>query len=307
MDRIASKANLMRRGMVLADGGLCSCCRAFLETTHHLFLHCSGTWVLWNKVLKREGILWCVPGTFSALMMEWKDLAIKTDKVIWSLIPFAMCWSIWKLQNDVIFNAKVFCVETIWDMHMVRLFWWLKGWWQDCPYSLEQFNMRLERVQCTKKKEKARIVVPWCSPLLSYVKFNVDGASKGNPGTSGIGGVLRNHQGTMLGYFVKATGHLWAYEAELQAIVHALVFCQQYGIHNVLIESDCSLVVGWVRNVNARPWSLHQVFNRIDFLMPLVNCLGVCHILREGNSFADYLANQGCCIHDTIWVLCDSL
>ena len=38
------------------------------------------------------------------------------------------------------------------------------------------------------------------------MKFNVDGASKGNLGPRGIGRVLRNDQGVVLGHFSKSIG-----------------------------------------------------------------------------------------------------
>lgn len=98
------------------------------------------------------------------------------------------------------------------------------------------------------------------------VKFNVDGASKGNPGASGIGGVLRNVEGIILGYFSKSMGHIWAYEVEVHAIFHALLFCHEFNCHNVLIESDSTLAIGWTLDGDRRLttygiWFLVWVFN----------------------------------------------
>lgn len=161
-----------------------------------------------EQVMKCEGVLCCVPGTLGELLLEWTELAKKKDQVIWPLIPFALCWSIWKLRNDVVFNSKVYCVETAWDMQMVRMIWLLKSWWHYFPYSLEKFVLGIEHMQYTKRSMAARQVVPWCSPTVAFVKFTVDKTSKGNPRVSGIGGVLRNHQGNVLD-FVQETRHLW--------------------------------------------------------------------------------------------------
>lgn len=130
--------------------------------------------------------------------------------------------------------------------------------------------------------------------------------SKGNPCISCIGGVLRNHHiGQVLGYFAKSTGHLWAYEVKVQAMLNALLFCQQHNFHKVIIESDSSLALGWTMNGDKRPWKLIQEFNYIDYLMSLVSCIGVNHILRKDNTSADYLANQGCGREHLVWVLSD--
>lgn len=103
--------------------------------------------------------------------------------------------------------------------------------------------------------------------------------------------------------FSKSTGHLWAYEAEVQATLHALLFCQQFNCNHVIIESDSTLAIGWVMDGNMRPWKLLQVFNQIDYLWHLVSCVGIQHVLREGNVQADFWANQGCGRQDIVWVM----
>lgn len=51
--------------------------------------------------------------------------------------------------------------------------------------------------------------------------------------------------------------------------------------------------MGWVNSLEHRPWKLFHVLARIDQLRPVVNCVGVKHILREGNAMADYLVKHG--------------
>ena len=41
-------------------------------------------------------------------------------------------------------------------------------------------------------------VFSWAPPIEGVLKFNVDGAARGKPGPSGIGGVLRNSEGFVL-------------------------------------------------------------------------------------------------------------
>ena len=38
----------------------------------------------------------------------------------------------------------------------------------------------------------------WHSPPQRFLKFNIDGASKGNPGTTSFGGVLRDEEGYII-------------------------------------------------------------------------------------------------------------
>lgn len=44
-----------------------------------------------------------------------------------------------------------------------------------------------------KRKVAAKRLVAWSPPSSGVLKFNVDGASKGNPGPCGAGGVIEIH------------------------------------------------------------------------------------------------------------------
>lgn len=96
-------------------------------------------------------------------------------------------------------------------------------------------------------------------------------------------------------------GHGWAFEAEVKAILKALIFCQQFSIRNFVLESDSSLAVGWVKERRNMPWKLLYDPNQIDFLMAEVNCLGIHHIFYEANGMADHLAKSGCNRRNTLW------
>ncbi|XP_057451736.1 uncharacterized protein LOC130743503 [Lotus japonicus] len=105
----------------------------------------------------------------------------------------------------------------------------------------------------------------------------------------------------VLGFFSINMGHGWAYEAEVKAILKALIFCQHHNLKDIIIDSDSTTAVGWVTIKTNRPWKLLNDLNQIDFLMLEVHCLGVFHIYREANSSADNLAKAGCNRSNTLW------
>lgn len=73
-NKIAVKHNLMARGVVIENEGLCSSCGIVIETTGHLMLSCTYSWKLWYAVMSREGVLWCCPEQVKDLLMEWPFL-----------------------------------------------------------------------------------------------------------------------------------------------------------------------------------------------------------------------------------------
>jgi ribonuclease HI len=82
--------------------------------------------------------------------------------------------------------------------------------------------------------------------MVNSFKWNVDGSSLGKPGPSGIGGVLRNHHGHLLGMFFVPVGILDSNIAELRAIVKAIELsasnCLLHHQH-LIIESDSANVI----------------------------------------------------------------
>ncbi|XP_057443929.1 uncharacterized protein LOC130736097 [Lotus japonicus] len=92
--RVATKANLLEKQIILPDGGVCGLCVDGIETTYHLFLHCKEVWATWCSVVQREGLCWVITQTVSNLLLEWGELRIISDWVMWDMIPYALVWTI---------------------------------------------------------------------------------------------------------------------------------------------------------------------------------------------------------------------
>ncbi|XP_057432300.1 uncharacterized protein LOC130725057 [Lotus japonicus] len=305
-NKIACKQNLLSRGVSLEDNGNCSLCSQAPETVDHLFLHCLLSWNMWSDILKREGVAWVPPNSLVDLAKQWDFLCVNSDPILWKLIPYSLVWSLWVGRNDLVFRDKVFNREEVWDMHVMRIGWWVKAKWKDCPYNTEQFNANFCNIRMKMSAVSVRTTT-WQPPTLGTLKFNVDGASQGNPGPSGLGGVLRDHQNRVFGYFSINSGFGWAFEAEVRAILKALQFCQEFMVYEVYIESDSTAAVGWINSKLNRPWKLLNELNQIDFLLELTKCSKVSHIYREANETADSLAKVGCNRSNSLWWCANSL
>lgn len=87
-----------------------------------------------------------------------------------------------------------------------------------CSYSINDFLQKFGDVKLKSVKARNR-QNEWAPPRGGVLKFNVDGSTLGAPGRSGVGGLLRNSRRQILGVFSKPLGELWAYEAEVKAII----------------------------------------------------------------------------------------
>lgn len=300
LNRIAVRENLVKRGLLVENQGRCSLCGLVMESTKHLLLHCTKIWKLWCDIMNREGLVWCCPEQLESLLIEWPELCVKSDGTLWELIPYALMWSVWLSRNDLIFNNKPFSMEATWDLHLSRISWWVKACWRDCSYTASDFLLNFENLRLNVRAVRNR-KNEWFPPPVGVLKFNVDGSALGAPGRSGVGGVLRNSRRQIIGVFSKAVGELWANEAEVKAILQALIFCKQYHLRHIQIESDSTIAVGWTLNQVNRPWKLIQDLNLIDALCVEVDCISISHIYRESNPLADYLAKSGCWRELHIW------
>lgn len=126
-DLVATKACLMARGVILPEEGICNLCSLFVESAAHLFIHCEMIWQIWCGIMQREGQVWVAPQNVKSLLLEWGNWRIKTDKILWDIIPYALCWTIWLERNNMVFNGKAFCSEMVWDLHLARISWWVKA------------------------------------------------------------------------------------------------------------------------------------------------------------------------------------
>ncbi|KAL0355213.1 UNVERIFIED_CONTAM: putative ribonuclease H protein [Sesamum radiatum] len=78
-------------------------------------------------------------------------------------------------------------------------------------------------------KPPALKLVRWLPPHDEWVKLNCDGASKGNPGEAGVGGLLWNNQGKLIFAYYDFISHQSNTYAELCALVRGLELAKEFG------------------------------------------------------------------------------
>lgn len=89
----------------------------------------------------------------------------------------------------------------------------------------------------------------WHPPPKGFLKFNIDGASKGNPSKSGHGEVLRDGRGDILFIFHSHLGKATNNMAELMTMEQFLEFLVQENCQNTIIEANSELVINSVKRM----------------------------------------------------------
>ena len=124
------------------------------------------------------------------------------------------------------------------------------------------------------------------------LKLNTDGCSRGNPGTAGFGGVVRDEVGEwVVGYYGRlkdCTGS----EAEIWGIFRCLKAVFEQGQSMMNIETDSEVAVKMINDGVAPNSPLRNLVDDCKELLRRING-NLTHTLREGNQVADRLANIG--------------
>jgi len=122
-----------------------------------------------------------------------------------------------------------------------------------------------------------------------------DGASRGNPGESGIGIIVRNEKGEQIlrlgAYIGLATNNL----AEYAALLTLLKKVKNINCQRLIVHSDSELMV---RQLNGeyriKNKEIGKYYREIQEILHTSNfAFEIRHVPRETNHEADQLANEG--------------
>lgn len=86
-------------------------------------------------------------------------------------------------------------------------------------------------------------------PEQGFMKFNVDGATRGKLESVEIGGVLRNHRSETSIMFNESGGIKDSNEAESLNIRRALTICKDHGQGKLVIEWDLANAFKWTNKL----------------------------------------------------------
>jgi ribonuclease HI len=127
------------------------------------------------------------------------------------------------------------------------------------------------------------------------VVAHTDGASRGNPGESGIGVILRTPDGTVLGTISGHLGTTTNNIAEYSALLACLHAVAQLPCEHLIVQSDSELMVRQVKGqYKVRDAHLKKQMAHVRALLEGAPYrFEIRHILREQNADADELANEG--------------
>jgi ribonuclease HI len=124
---------------------------------------------------------------------------------------------------------------------------------------------------------------------------NIDGASFGNPGASGLGVVIQDAEGKVLREYCENIGHGTNNRAEYMALLRSIDLARELDADELEVRSDSLLVVSQVNGLyKIKDSGIRSFVKEIRDKLKRFNMkFEIVHVPREMNRAADKLSKEG--------------
>lgn len=281
---------------------------------NHLFNSCDWASQLWHWMENILGASDRNRNSIQETITNWRSNFSKVNRVnsIWKSAPGFIVWTIWKERNRRIFSEEIRSLELAQDSITMNIKQLIqvkcKAEADEKPTIQELQILKVFQLEVSSNQPTGGIsslpssqISKWQCPPEGSLKLNFDGASRGNPGTAGIGGALRNQAGEIIHIFCRALGESTNNEAEFAALEQGLKTLRKLRQGNVIVEGDSLLAIMAAKRLQAgtsiskatRHWRLPKATESIAELIKEMGGLVFQVVRRKANGLADFLANHG--------------
>nr|XP_027118549.1 uncharacterized protein LOC113735759 [Coffea arabica] len=185
----------------------------------------------------------------------------KKRRVLFTILSSFICWHIWKAQNKAHYEGTRMCVARV-----------CRDVFTDVKDVVEaQFGWRLGLHTLPRLYEWSRDLLPryrfqvvgWKAKAAGLLMLNTDGCSKGNPGVSGDGGVLRDAAGVLYFAFSAYFEEASSLRAKALALVMGLCLDWQKRFTNINIQVNSLVLVRILQRRLLCPWMIRREVDEI--------------------------------------------
>ncbi|KAE8707039.1 hypothetical protein F3Y22_tig00110387pilonHSYRG00678 [Hibiscus syriacus] len=227
-------------------------------------------------------------------LIAWDELVPRS--FIWKFIPRAVLWSVWKCRNEVIFQQGNVDSALLFFITRFRIVSWFGTSFKDVHIPFDSLIGDLKLADCNGNFNK-RTPPPssWSSPPEGFLKVNVDGAMVKGWDKGGIGGLIRDGSGSVLGSFSEKVGGGPPLLAELLTIKRGLILTEEVGYspsQRIILESDSTNALKWIKNPDLSTLLFKSLVTDIATRVEMKGII-TRHIPRAANWEADELAKAG--------------
>jgi ribonuclease HI len=138
-------------------------------------------------------------------------------------------------------------------------------------------------------------------PPAGFLKLNFNGAEKGNPGITGMGGVIRDSGRNIIWLYTGSMGKSTNNVAKFIALDIGLEILSRERMTNTIVEGESTLIINTVKRLQngtkvvkvQRHWHLAHSLQKIQGHLQMMNTVELCWVCKSVNSLVDRIANEG--------------
>lgn len=147
-DRLPTKSNLIYRGVIPTEAGLCVSGCGALESTQHLFLSCSYFASLWSLVRDWIGFVGVDTNVLSDHFVQFVHSTggNKASQSFLQLIWLLCAWVLWTERNNMCFNDSITPLPRLLDKVKYLSLGWLKA--RNASFLFGTFSWWSNPLQC---------------------------------------------------------------------------------------------------------------------------------------------------------------
>ncbi|XP_023898674.2 uncharacterized protein LOC112010558 [Quercus suber] len=196
-------------------------------------------------------------------------------------------WLLWKNRNSIRFGGKCKNGKTI------------EG---EARKYVKEF-----RAACLSERQEAQPaprVEQWTPPPQGMYKVNVDAAVFKKQRCCGIGVVIRNDKGQMMGALSKQISLLWgALEAEAKVTETGIMLAWDLGLKDIVMERDSQLVMNALKGFAIPALAIQKIIEGSQWCLSHFKTWRIEHVRRNNNGATHLLARNALYVDDcVIWV-----
>jgi hypothetical protein len=188
--KVPTDENLMTRGCFIPS--MCNLCNSHVETSFHIFFECSYAIKLWSWLAG------CINQVihFSTMEDMWKLCELHwspQSKVTMTAAIVNLLNTIWLARNQSRFNNSIISWQSAVSLIISNTALSGNNTKKSSSNSIRDFSfLKLFGISIHHPRAMVIKEIIWQSPVVSWIKCTIDGASSGNPGIASCGGIFRD-------------------------------------------------------------------------------------------------------------------
>ena len=175
---------------------------------------------------------------------------------------------------------------------------------QQATQALSTFQHSQQSLSQPSATQRTQPRTLWCPPPPNCFKLNFDGASFPELDKAGLGVVVHDSQGSMIASLSEQAPLPFSSDiVEAMAAARALVFAQELGITEFVLEGDSEVVINSLRSNEISFSSFGHLLESAKSLLGPMTGISFSHVRRCGNRIAHNLARHARNVRGlSVWV-----